>query len=112
MVTLFANTFKAHYYEHLLGSSSQHFYDTVRVAERIEQGIKVRRIPEPLEKKGFIGRRREGDVNNLEGGYKGKRVNYPNPQMPTPQFTNIHFTKPLHPNSTSRINHPPNSPNS
>ena len=27
MVTLFANTFKAPYYENLMGSSSQHFYD-------------------------------------------------------------------------------------
>jgi hypothetical protein len=32
-----------------------------------------------LEKKGFIGRRREGDVNNLEGGYKGKRMDSHNP---------------------------------
>jgi hypothetical protein len=53
MVTLFANTFKAPYYEHLMGNSSQHFYDTVRVAKRIEQGIKVARISEPLGKKGF-----------------------------------------------------------
>ncbi|XP_034898419.1 uncharacterized protein [Populus alba] len=111
MVTLFANTFKAPYYEHLMGSSSQHFYDVVRVAERIEQGIKARRIPEPLEKKGFSGRRREGDVNNLEGGYKGKRVNYPNPGTSTPQFTNMNFTKPLSPNPTNRINIPPNIQN-
>jgi hypothetical protein len=27
MVTMFANTFRAPYYEHLMGSSSQHFYD-------------------------------------------------------------------------------------
>jgi len=54
MVTLFANTFKAPYYEHLMGSSSQHFYDVVCIAERIEQGIKGGRIVEPLEKKGFI----------------------------------------------------------
>jgi len=94
-----------------MGSSSRHFYDTVHVSERIEQCIEAGRIPEPLEKKGFSGKRREWDINNLEGGYKGKRVNYPNPQMPTPQFTNINFTKPLHPNSTSRINHPPNNQN-
>ena len=111
MVTLFAKTFKAPYYEHLMGSSSQHFYDVVRVAERIEQGIKAGRIPEPLEKKGFSGRRREGDVNNLEGGYKGKRVNYPNPGTSTPQFTNMNFTKPLSPNPTNRINLPPNIQN-
>jgi len=67
MVTLFANTFKEPYYEHLIGNSSQHFYDAVRIAERIEQGIKAMRISKPLEKKGFTGRRRrEGDANNLE----------------------------------------------
>jgi hypothetical protein len=72
MVTLFANTFKAPYYEHLMGSSSQHFYDAVRIDERIEQGIKAGRISESLEKKGFIGRKREGDVNNLEGGTRAR----------------------------------------
>jgi hypothetical protein len=36
IVTLFANTFKAPYYEHLMGSSSQHFYDAVCIAKRIE----------------------------------------------------------------------------
>jgi hypothetical protein len=49
------------------------------VAERIEQGIKAGRIAEPLEKKGFTGRKREGDINNLEGGYNDKKVNYQNP---------------------------------
>ncbi|XP_052301368.1 LOW QUALITY PROTEIN: uncharacterized protein LOC127904008 [Populus trichocarpa] len=34
----------------------------------------------PVEKKGFIGRKREGDVNNLEDGYKGKKVDSHNPQ--------------------------------
>ncbi|XP_052312616.1 uncharacterized protein LOC112328848 [Populus trichocarpa] len=34
----------------------------------------------PAEKKGFIGRKREGDVNNLEDGYKGKKVDSHNPQ--------------------------------
>jgi len=51
MVTLFVNTIKAPYYEHLIGSSSQHFYDAVRIAKRIEQGIKAGCIAEPLEKR-------------------------------------------------------------
>jgi hypothetical protein len=80
MVTLFTNTFRAPYYEHLMSGSSQHFYDVVHVAERIEQWIKGGRITESLEKKGFTGRKREGDINNLEGEYKGKKVNYQNPQ--------------------------------
>jgi len=76
MATLFVNTFKTPYYEHLMGSSSQHFYDVVRIAERTEQGIKVGRITKPLEKKGFSVRKMEDDVNNLEGRYKHKKVNY------------------------------------
>jgi hypothetical protein len=99
MVTLFANTFKAPYYEHLMGSSSQHFYDAVRIAERIEQGIKAGRIAEPLEKKGFIGRKREGDINSLEGGYKGKRVDFHNPQVPTSQFSHMNISQPFPPQS-------------
>jgi hypothetical protein len=37
MVTLFANTLKDPYYEHVMGSSAQQFTDVVAVAERIEQ---------------------------------------------------------------------------
>jgi hypothetical protein len=59
MVTLFANTFKAPYYEHIMGSSSQHIYDVVRIYERIEQEIKAGRISELLEKKGFTRRKKE-----------------------------------------------------
>ena len=76
MVTLFASTFRAPYYEHLMGSSSQHFYDVVRIAERTEQGIKVGRITKPLEKKGFSVRKMKDDVKNLKGRYKHKKVNY------------------------------------
>jgi hypothetical protein len=36
MVMLFANTFQSPYYEHLIGSSAQHFHEVVRIAERIE----------------------------------------------------------------------------
>ena len=63
VVTWFANTFKAPYYEHLMGSSAQHFYDVVCIAKRIEQGIKAGRIAEPFQTKGFIGRKIEGHVN-------------------------------------------------
>ncbi|XP_052304654.1 uncharacterized protein LOC127904525 [Populus trichocarpa] len=55
----------------------------------------------PVEKKGFIGRKREGDVNNLEGGYKGKRVDFHNPQVPTSQFSRINFNQTFSPNRTN-----------
>jgi len=98
MVTLFANTFKAPYYEHLMGSSAQHFYDVVRIAERIEQGIKAGRIIEPLETKGFIGRKMEGPVNNFEGGSNSKITDSYNPQIPTSHVAHINFNKPFSPN--------------
>jgi hypothetical protein len=41
MVIFFANTFKSSYYKHLMGSSTQQFYYNVRIAERIEQAIKI-----------------------------------------------------------------------
>ena len=64
MVTLFANTFRAPYYEHLMGSSAQHFYDAVWIAKRIEQGIQSGRIAKPVEKGGFVGKKKETEVIN------------------------------------------------
>ncbi|XP_073260177.1 uncharacterized protein [Populus alba] len=55
MVTLFTNTFKAPYYEQLMGSSAQHFYDVVWITKKIEQGIQSGRIVEPVEKRNFVG---------------------------------------------------------
>ncbi|XP_034903465.1 uncharacterized protein [Populus alba] len=104
MVTLFANTFRAPYYEHLMGSSAQHFYDVVRIAERIEQGIRSGRIAEPLEKRGFIGKKKEIEVNNLERRSK----NY---QIPTPRVTNINFSKPPTPNQPNQMKFPANNHN-
>jgi hypothetical protein len=108
MVTLFANTFKAPYYEHLMGSSSQHFYDAVRIAERIEQGIKAGRIAEPLETKGFIGRKMEGHIYDFEDGSKGKIVDSLNPQIPTSHVAHINFNKPF---SSNRANNQSNNQN-
>ena len=59
----------------------------------------------PVEKKGFIGRKREGDVNNLEGGYKGKRVDFHNPQVPTSQFSRINFSPNRTNNQSNYQNH-------
>ncbi|XP_061951881.1 uncharacterized protein LOC133674685 [Populus nigra] len=108
MVTLFANTFKAPYYEHLMGSSAQHFYDVVRITERIEQGIKAGRIIKPLETKGFIGRKMEGPVNNFEGGSNSKITDSYNPQIPTSHVANINFNKPFSP---TRANNQSNNQN-
>jgi hypothetical protein len=47
MVLLFINTFQFPYYEHLMGSSAQHFHEVVRIAKRIEQAIKMGKIEGP-----------------------------------------------------------------
>jgi hypothetical protein len=49
MVNLFVNTFKALYFEYLVGSSAQYFSDLVAIAERIEQAIRVERIIDSTE---------------------------------------------------------------
>jgi len=69
MVTLLANTLKAPYYEHVMGSLAQQFTDAVVVCERIEQGVKSGRIFTPTEKRGFERK----EVNHVEDGYKGRK---------------------------------------
>jgi hypothetical protein len=41
MINLFINTFKAPYFEYLVGSSTQYFSDLVAIAKRIEQAIRL-----------------------------------------------------------------------
>jgi hypothetical protein len=98
MMMLFANTFKSSYYKHLIGSSAQHFYDVMRIVERRKQKIQFSRIVELVEKIGFARKKIEYDVNNLEGGYKGKNKKYNSSQIPTSQIININFVKPFAPN--------------
>jgi len=90
MVTLFANTLKDPYYEHVMGSSAQQFTDAVAVAERIEQGVKSGksgRISAPMEKKGFEGKNKE--VDHVEGR-KNPFQKY-HTLSPSPQISNINL---------------------
>ena len=48
---------------------------------------------ELVEKRGFVGKKKETEVNILEGGYKGKTKSYQNYQTPTSQVTSINFAK-------------------
>jgi len=57
MISLFSNTFKAPYFEYLVGSSAQHFTDLVVIAERIEQAIGIGKIADPIEKNSFSWKR-------------------------------------------------------
>jgi hypothetical protein len=57
MISLFSNTFKAPYFEYLVGSSAQHFTNLVVIAERIEQAIGIGKIVDPIEKNGFSWKR-------------------------------------------------------
>jgi hypothetical protein len=78
MINLFANTFKAPYFEYLVESSAQHFSDPVATAERIEQVIRLGRIADSTKEKSFTGKRKEIDVHNIKSGYKGESKNYQN----------------------------------
>jgi hypothetical protein len=44
MINFFVNTFKAPYFDYLVGSSTQHFSDLLAIAERIEQAIHLEMI--------------------------------------------------------------------
>jgi len=87
MVTLFANTLKDPYYEHVMGSLAQQFTDAVAVAERIEQGVKSGRISTTVEKRGFEGKKKE--VDHVEGR-KNPFQKYHTPSF-SPQIANINL---------------------
>ena len=53
MINLFVSTFKAPYFEYLVGSFAQYFSDLVAIAERIEQAIHLGRVTDSIEKKTF-----------------------------------------------------------
>jgi hypothetical protein len=89
MVTLFANTLKAPYYEHVMGSSAQQFTNIVVVCERIEQGVKSGRISALTKKRGFERK----EVNYVEDGYKSRKNASQNYHTPS-QITNIKKPEP------------------
>jgi len=62
MVMLFANSFHSSYYEHLIESSTQYFYEVMRIAERIEEAMKRGKI------KGYVMDSRTMMRNDSEGG--------------------------------------------
>jgi hypothetical protein len=44
MVMLFTSTFQSPYYDNLMGNLAWHFYEVVRIAEKIEQVIKMKKL--------------------------------------------------------------------
>jgi hypothetical protein len=76
MITLIANTLKASYYEHVMGSSTQQFTNIVAMIERIKQGVKSCRISAPIKKKGFEGKIRE--VDHIKNDYRGRKNQFQN----------------------------------
>lgn len=90
MVTLFTNTLKALYYEHVMGSSTHQFNDVVVIVKRIKQGIRSGRIFVPIEKNSFRGKK---EIDLVESGCKRKKgqiQNYNSPSSSS-QITNINF---------------------
>jgi len=98
MTGLFSNTFKAPYFEYLVGSAAQNFSDLVVIAERIEQAVRTGRIVDPTEKRGFIGKRKETEVHNVERESRGKNTYQDiysfKSITPTPSISNIKFFAP------------------
>jgi len=92
MVTLFVNTLKPSYYEHVMGSSAQQFTNVVAVAKRIEKGVKSDRISIPTEKRGFKEKRRE--VDHVEDGCRGRKNQFQNYHIPS-QIANINLNSPF-----------------
>jgi hypothetical protein len=86
-------------------SFAQYFYDVVVIAERIEQWIRAGTVLKPAKKKGYTGKKRDVEVNNVEEGYKGK-WNYQTQsyQTPSSQISNINFDNPF------SVNQPTNLP--
>jgi hypothetical protein len=78
MINLFVSTFKAPYFEYLVGSSAQHFSSLVAIAEMIEQAICLGRIADSTKEKRFTREKKETEVYNIEGDYKGERKSYQN----------------------------------
>jgi len=98
MVSLFANTLKAPYYEHVMGSSAQQFIDDVVVCECIEQGVKSGRIYAPTLKRGF----KRKEVHHVEDGYRGRKNSSQNYHTPS-QITNIKKLEPHNFQAKSQI---------
>jgi hypothetical protein len=90
MVTLFAVTLKAPYYEHVMGSSVQQFTDPVVVCEQIEQCVKSGTILVAPEKRGFERK----VVNHVGDDYKGRKNTFQNYHPPS-QITNINSSSPI-----------------
>jgi hypothetical protein len=59
MANLFSNTFKALYFKHLVGTTTQHFINIMIVVERIKQAITVGKIIDLSKKKCFAGMEKE-----------------------------------------------------
>jgi len=78
MVTLFADTLKTAYYEHVMDSSAQQFADVVVVCEHIEQGVKSGRIFSPTEKRGFEEKR--STMLKMATGVELENFKKPEPQ--------------------------------
>jgi len=98
MVTLFANTLKASYYEHVMGSSAQQFTDVVVVCERIEQGVKSGRISAPTKKRGFERK----EVNHVGDDCRGRKNSSQNYHTPS-QVADIKELEPQNFQAKSQI---------
>ena len=69
---MFLNTFKAPYYDRMIGNSNKDFSNVVSAGEMIEAGVKQGKI-ETSEAKKQIPKRKEGETHVVT--YQGKAYN-------------------------------------
>ncbi|KAA0061241.1 uncharacterized protein E6C27_scaffold455G00760 [Cucumis melo var. makuwa] len=67
LTAMFINTLRAPYYDRMVGSASTNFSDVITIGERIEFGVKNRRISDPASetRRVMTPKKKEGEVHEL-----------------------------------------------
>jgi hypothetical protein len=96
--------FKEPFFDHLVGAIAQHFIDIVIVTEQIEQAIRAGKIVNPTKNKGFTGKKKNTNLNNLE------KRSYHNSYQEPFFISNVNFFNPFLKNQTNTPNNQQNTP--
>lgn len=77
LMDIFMGTLQGLYYEKMIGSSSTNFADMVTIGERVENGMKSRKItnttaPQTTNKRshGGLTKKKEGEANDVTASFR------------------------------------------
>lgn len=90
LVDIFMGTLQSLYYEKMVGSSSSNFANLVVIGERIESGIKTRKIPGGSNQESAVRRPSSGSTKKKEGETNVVTTSvpqYPTPMVPPPYYS-------------------------